>query len=75
MPGQFEELFEGVHLAVPQRVGGLVIGAGEHQREVGFAQDRRPEHLVARGHAGLGQGQNVEVDDIEQAAGEARAAL
>jgi len=55
---------------VQQRVVGLVVGARHHQRQVGLAQDRRAEHLVAACDAAFGQRQDVEVDDVEQARGE-----
>ena len=41
------ELLERVHLAVPERILGLVVGLGDDERQVAFQEDRRAEKLVA----------------------------
>ena len=62
----FVEALQAMHLAVPERVFGLVVGFGDDQRAVRLAQDRRAEQLVALGHAGRGLRHDVVFDHIEQ---------
>jgi len=62
--GQFIEALDGVHLAVPERVLGFVVGLGDHEGQVGLAQDRRPEQFVAARNALTGLGCDVELDDV-----------
>lgn len=68
-PGQRIEAVQGMHFAMPQRIVNLVVGPGDHQGQIGFAQDRRAKDLVSGGHTGFGQRQDVVLDDIEQAGG------
>ena len=63
--GHLVELLERVDLAVPQRIVGFVVGSRNDQRQVRFAQQRRPENLVPRGNAAFGQRQDVGIDDVE----------
>ncbi|MNE93270.1 hypothetical protein D3C80_1911010 [compost metagenome] len=64
------EALERVDLPVPERVFGLVIGLGENERKVRFAQDRCAEHLVAGGDTLFGQGQGVPLDHVQQPFGQ-----
>jgi hypothetical protein len=61
-----------VHLAVPERVFGLVVGLRDHQRQIALAQQRRAEQLVAALHAARGLGDDVLFDDVEQAIDQGR---
>jgi len=40
-----------VHFAVPERVFRLVVGFGDHERQIGLVEDSRAENLVAGGNA------------------------
>jgi hypothetical protein len=54
---------------MPQRIVSFVVGSGDHQRQIGFAQNRRAEDLVSGGDSAFGQRQDVVLDDVEQAGG------
>ena len=61
------ELFEGMHLAVPERVFRLVIGFGDDQRQVLFQENGGPKQLVAVPDTFAGQWHDVVFDCLEQA--------
>lgn len=66
----FVEALERMHLAVPQRVLSLVVGFGQHQRQVLLAQDRRSENLVAGRDAPLRERQYLPLDHRQQPLGQ-----
>jgi len=63
----FVEALQAVHLAMPERVFGLVVGFGKNQRAVVLSQDRRAEQFVAVGDAFGRFRYDVVLDDFEQA--------
>ena len=65
--GQFIELLQGMNFAMPERIFHLIIGIGDHQRQIIFSQDRGPEQLVAQRHTSTRQRYNILLDNIEQA--------
>jgi len=64
---EFVETFQGVNLAVPQRILELIIGFGDHQRQIGLAQNGRSEHLVSQRNTVAREWQNVMFDHVEKA--------
>lgn len=66
----FIEALQRVDLTVPERIFGLVVGLGQHEREIGLAQDRGAEHLVAGRDTLRRQRQYVVLDDRQQALGQ-----
>jgi hypothetical protein len=58
---------DGVDLAMPQRVLHLVVGFGEHQRQIRFSQDGRAENLGSARDALARHRHDVVLDDVEQA--------
>src|SRR5689334_9825215 len=65
--GQFVEALDGVNLAVPERVLGLVVRFSDHDGEIGLAQGRGAKQLVTRSNADTRSWRDVVLDDIEQA--------
>src|SRR5690554_997316 len=55
---------------MPERIFGLVVGLGNHDRQIRFAQDGGAKQLVAMGNAGAGDWRNVVFNDVEQAGDE-----
>src|SRR6185312_9230784 len=64
--GQLEEAFDGMDLAMPERIGGFMVGLGDDQRKIGLAQDCGAEDLVAFADALAAQRRQIELDHVEQ---------
>lgn len=61
-----EELLDAVNLAVEKRRGDLVVRRHRLRDQFRFGEDRGAEELVARRHAGGGQGDNLVLDGGEE---------